>query len=75
MGGLRGVLEGSSRSEGVLERFEGAPGGPRGREGGVTDDPKGTPGAKLAKNVVRYALLKGSWRGPWEAKVRIALLC
>ena len=68
MGSLRGVLEGSSRSERVLERFEGAPGGPRGREGGVPNDPERTPGAKLAKNVVRYALLKGSWGVPWEAK-------
>ena len=59
MGGLRGVLEGSSRSEGVLERFEGAPGGPRGREGGVPDDPERTPGAKMTKHVVLYALLKG----------------
>ena len=29
-------------------------------------------GPKFVKNVVLYALLKGSWRGPWETKVRIA---
>ena len=37
------------------------------------EDPEGSPEAKMVKNVVRYALLKGSKEGSGEAKARIAL--
>ena len=75
-----GPFGGSQEAPGALGgpmggpwEIEGAPGGTQGARWGVPDDPEEGPGAKLVKNVERYALLKGSWRGPWEAKVRMAL--
>ena len=61
--------------QGGARKFKRAPTGPKVKIRKHQDDPQRGPERKLAKNVVRYALLKGSWRGPWEAKVRIALLC
>ena len=37
------------------------------------EDPEVGAGAKMAKNAVRYALLKGSKEGPGKAKSPIAL--
>ena len=37
------------------------------------EGPEGSPEAKMAKTVVRYALLKGSRDGPGKEKSRIAL--
>ena len=37
------------------------------------EDPEGGRGAKMGKNGVRYALLKGSKERPGDARARIAL--
>ena len=53
--------------------FKRAPGGPKVKIRKHQEDPEGSPGAKMVKNVVRYALLKGSREEPGKAKSRIAL--
>ena len=53
--------------------FKRASAGPKVKIRKHQEDPEGSPGAKMVKNVVRYALLQGSKEGSGEAKVRIAL--
>ncbi len=61
---------------GSLRGLSGDAKDPTGGPSGALEDPQRAPKRglerKVVKNVVLYALLKGSWRGPREAKVRIA---
>ena len=59
-------------SPGGPRKFKRAPRGPKVKLRKHQDDPEGNPEAKLVKNVVRYALLKGSRKGSRGAKARIA---